>query len=177
MKHFNRTIKTGLVRSNYKTILDSVMGQLSDGMWENSPAMAKYWNNAGISEDAATGEVLIHISDGCFSGFCGKSDDEIKNWFADKVKQIVKAEFDNSSIGWKRNCPEVSDYLSRGYGYLVTIGDAYRAYDILKGRDAAKLSTSAERKEIREQAIAAKKAEVAAARANLERLERELAAL
>ena len=38
-----KLIDTGLAGDKAKDILDSVIGQMSDGMWENSPAMEHYW--------------------------------------------------------------------------------------------------------------------------------------
>ena len=37
-----RTIKTGLSKK-YKDMLDAVIGQMSDGYWENTPMMRGYW--------------------------------------------------------------------------------------------------------------------------------------
>lgn len=39
----NLVIFTGLVDSVSKSVLENVIGQLSDGMWENSSAMTHYW--------------------------------------------------------------------------------------------------------------------------------------
>ncbi|MCK9154792.1 MAG: hypothetical protein M0P12_01620 [Paludibacteraceae bacterium] len=44
-----RKIDTGLVGEVEYRVLSSVFGQLSDGYWENSRAMQKYWKNADVS--------------------------------------------------------------------------------------------------------------------------------
>ena len=126
-------IKTGLHDRKAFEILESVIGQLSDGIWENSPAMNKYWKYMDISGDQ--NEILIKIDNTDWnSGFRGKTADWIATWVANKVKQIVKTEEEdgNNAIKWDRSNTEIVDYLDRGSG--VTVRDAYRVYDKLKGR-------------------------------------------
>lgn len=145
---YSRVIRTGLTHKLDKQVLDGVMGQLSDGMWENSPAMKKFWNTAQI--DFENGEVVIKINNNGYltqkynnytgrtrdtyqwSPWSGKSDDEIKKWFANKVKQVVKAEIDDgrSDLTWDRNNNADVDYLHDG----ARVSDAYRVYDKLMGR-------------------------------------------
>ena len=103
---YSRVIRTGLTHKLDKQVLDGVMGQLSDGIWENSPAMEKFWKTAKV--DFENGEVVIKVNNNGYltqkynsyngrvrdtyqwSPWSGKSDDEIKKWFANKVKQVVK---------------------------------------------------------------------------------------
>ena len=46
-------VKTGLSASDKKAkeILNSVIGQMSDGIWENSPGYSRYWKNIDIGEE------------------------------------------------------------------------------------------------------------------------------
>lgn len=124
-----RTIPTGLTGPVNHAILDSIMGQLSDGKWENTPMMAKYWRNAEIAEQ--DGQLVIAIKDNWDSGFRGKDEAWIKSWFAGKIKEIVYDEFQGQR--WDRKNTSESDYLSRP-GQKVTVSDAYKAYELLKGR-------------------------------------------
>ena len=50
-----RIIKTGLSKK-YKDMLDAVIGQMSDGYWENTPMMRGYWEfvTTGTSGDEQT---------------------------------------------------------------------------------------------------------------------------
>ena len=140
-----RVIQTGLYgKANYE-ILASVDGQLSDGMWENSPAMEGYWLFDHIEQDKQTGEVLIYISKqwGEYrfnrykqNRFLGMSDSGIRTWFGKKIKQIIKQEikdaWENHPIEWKRDCEVESKYL--GYDEAITPALCYKAYDKLLGR-------------------------------------------
>ena len=122
-------VDTGL-SVKYIDILNSVIGQLSDGIWENSPRMNKYWKNASIS--AENGNVYIVVNDNWASGFKGMDDTAIKMWFANKIKAIIKEE----GLEWSRGNKEVSDFISRQTD--ITVSDCYYAYEVLKGRNVAK---------------------------------------
>ena len=73
-----RTITTGLSGKVNSDILHSVIGQLSDGIWENSPGMEKYWKHADIEE--RDGQLCIAVSDDWRSGFRGKTGEQIKEF-------------------------------------------------------------------------------------------------
>ena len=118
--------------------LDPVMGQLSDGMWENSPKMEAYW----LCNSLTDAGIEMEEYNSSFSGrktywnpLYEKSDDEVRSWFADKLKAVVKQwleDYDSRGEGWSRlNTAEV-DYLNKGQ----TVAGAYKAYDSLKGRES-----------------------------------------
>ena len=137
-----RTIFTGLKGKVNKEILQSVEGQLSDGIWENSPMMEGYWLFETI--DVIDDEVVILISNRWSDIHCGKmknnrfatmSDKEIKGWFANKIKQVIKKEIEWSpkeNFKWNRHCKGVSEYM--GYHKDISVQDCYKAYDILLER-------------------------------------------
>jgi len=110
-------------------VVDSVLGQLSDGIWENSGRMGKYWGYADVN-----GTDLEVDDTDWQSGFRGKSEADIRNWFADKAKQVVKIYFEDYGIpstDWKRNNDaEEVDYMHSG----ITVADVYECYDYLKQR-------------------------------------------
>lgn len=120
-------IATGLNDDRANDVLNAVIGQLSDGIWENSRGMEKYWEYADIERKGS--EIYIVVDrDSWASGYRGKSDEDIKRYFAQKVKQIVKEE----GLEWSRDNTDVSNYLDYHSG--VTVQDAYRVYDKLLGR-------------------------------------------
>lgn len=125
-----RVIDSGLTGPINHDILDSVIGQLSDGKWENSPVMVKFWKNAKIEE--RDGKIVIIVKDGWDSGFRGKDDAWVKSWFAGKIKDIAYDEYDGAK--WDRKDSRELGYLSRRDEYPVKVSDAYKAYEILKGR-------------------------------------------
>lgn len=127
-----RTIHTNLRDAKAKIILDSVVGQLSDGLWENSPAMVKYWRDIEIGK--VGDEVVINVTK--YGPFNGKPDAAVLAWFGNKIKQIIKQEiaYGAPNMKWDRTCVVKSDYLSRGKGKEVVVKDAYRVYDALLGR-------------------------------------------
>ena len=123
----NTLIDTGLSDRKAEEVLLSVIGQLSDGIWENSRGMERYWQYADIIKKGS--EIYISVNTENYeSGSRGKSEQDIKRYFAQKVKQIVKEE----GLEWSRDNTEISAYLDRGSD--VTVQDAYRVYDKLLGR-------------------------------------------
>ena len=141
-------IETGLKGKKYCDILKSVMGQLSDGIWENRSAMNKYWQNQAIEQDE-NGNVYI-IS----SSYLFENPTDCKKFFARKIKQIVKIERDwgSDELTWERGNENATCYI-RGYGshhkendkwiyekddFDILVGDCYYAYDVLMGRDTSK---------------------------------------
>ena len=118
--------------------LDPVMGQLSDGMWENSSRMEAYWMCNSLSDEG----IVMEPSSSSFSGrkyytnpLYDMTDAEVRSWFADKLKAIVKDWLggrDGPLDGWSRvNQAEVG-YLRDGQ----TVAGAYKVYDSLKGRES-----------------------------------------
>ncbi len=113
--------------------LDAVMGQLSDGMWENSPRMEPYWICNSLTEEGIEME-SFNRSFGrrtYTNPLYDMSDIEVRNWFADKLKAVVKQWLKDNRGEWSRiNYDEVS-YLRDGQ----TVAGAYKVYDSLKGRE------------------------------------------
>lgn len=145
-----RKIATGLYTQAAMDCLDSVLGQLSDGRWECTPSMAKYWCYANTTRDP-DGQVIINVSEDHYArndygsygnGFVSMNDFKVMNFFADKIKLLVKEELNK----WDRSCTSVTEYISR-YGEnhpKIEVRDAYLVYEILKGRSRAKSKYSSD---------------------------------
>lgn len=119
-------------------IMDSVMGQMSDGMWENSRAVEKYWRNANITKKDGTIGIKVNTASSWAnpSPYSGMSDEEIRGYFAKKIKAVVKQELeDNQSGEWSRDNETELQYLSRSNRKPVRVKDAYKLYDHLLGRN------------------------------------------
>lgn len=110
-------------------ILGSVIGQLSDGIWENTNSMRKYYQSLRYGQ---TADGMIWIEDRNL--VCAKPLD----FFANKIKQIVKIEIEDGweaeGLEWSRDCAVHPDYF---HG-TVTVGECYELYELLKGRDVTK---------------------------------------
>ena len=143
-----RIIHTGLYSNVAKEIIQSVLGQLSDGYGESNPANDKWWKFADCVQ-ASDGEVLIEVStesweydefrSHChkytYNGFHSMSDVEVMQKFAGWIKKTAKMEMKDENAGnqWNRGSEMMLDYLS--YHENVTAADAYFVYEALLGRD------------------------------------------
>jgi hypothetical protein len=110
------------------TILGSVIGQMSDGIWENTRSMEKYWKSLDYGTDA---NGCIWLEDK--NGVCA----DVYDFFANKIKQIIKVEIDDactSGLVWSRTCTARPCYVHGN----VTVGDCYELYELLKGRNTSK---------------------------------------
>ena len=139
-----RKIDTGLKSDLDKAIIESVFGQLSDGMWENSPRMNHYWPFIDVEKEG--GKVVLKVSNVNYSGgysgngFIDMSDDLIKTWLAKKIKAVIKDE----GLDWRRDNTDTTDYLSTDWRLPskeeATVADCYYVYEVLRGRNVAKHS-------------------------------------
>jgi hypothetical protein len=108
-------------------ILSSVIGQMSDGIWENSRAMEKYWKSLDYGKDHND---FIWLEDAY-----GVTSD-VFDFFANKIKKIIQIEIEdgNTSLTWSRTCGAMPYYMHGS----VTVGDCYELYELLKGRNTSK---------------------------------------
>lgn len=140
-----RIIHTGLFSQTAYDAFSSIMGQLSDGYWENSPRMEKYWNFAEISREL-NGEVVIEVEPGycewdkwshrvTTNPYYNMTDDSIRVFFANKMKVIAKVEMKDENVGnqWQRDNEMKLHYLS--YNVDLDVSDIYCIYDMLHGRN------------------------------------------
>ena len=111
-------------------IIGSVIGQMSDGIWENTRSMEKYWKSLGYVQ-GTDGNIWLEDRDHVCSN--------VMDFFANKIKQIIKIEAEdkpNSGLEWNRSCKVTTVYLN--YHEAITVGDCYELYELLKGRNTAK---------------------------------------
>ena len=117
-----RIITTVKADPKYMDILNSCIGQMSDGIWENTRSMEKYWKSLRVT--SADGYIVIEDR----NYVCADPVD----FMANKIKQIIKIEIDDGAkLVWSRTCCGSPCYL-RG---SITVGDCYKLYELLKGRD------------------------------------------
>ena len=120
---------TTYIKANTKrqNILDSVIGQMSDGIWENTRSMEKYWKSLDFGVDA-NGYIWLEDRNGVTT--------DVYDFFANKIKKIIQVEIEdgNTTLVWSRTCASVPHYF---HG-KVTVGDCYEMYELLKGRNTTK---------------------------------------
>lgn len=139
-----RIIPTGVTGRKGYEVLSAVIGQMSDGKWENDPNMEKFWQFVSIDND---NNIVIRLDDirsrrsnskwsytYTTSGFDKKSDDWVRNFFANKIKNLAETEmFDNNKDpykGWNPDNDMELVYLS--YDEDITVADAYAIFKQLK---------------------------------------------
>ena len=113
-------------------VISSVIGQLSDGIWENSNGMRKYWAYADVNRNNE-----LEVDDEKWqSGFRGKDEAWVRNWFANKAKQVVKIwadDWDRYDV-WQRDNQDSVGYIGGHRVKDITVADVYECYDYLKHR-------------------------------------------
>lgn len=145
------TVMTNLKDSDSmaKKILEGVYGQLSDGLWEDSPRMEKYWRNSElISKNGFLAFTIKPYDIFSYKNIDAIQKDIIDNgsstvaavlWnklFSVWLKTIVKTELENSDedLGeWKRDNTSELTYFGTSDD-PITVRDAYRVYDSLLNR-------------------------------------------
>lgn len=117
-------------------IVSSIIGQISDGIWENSPNMEGYWVNAAAGDN---GEIIVNAKGYDYvnrrsNPYSEMSDVDIRKYFANKAKYIAQLDMHDHNINpyenWNENNSEESNYMS-SYGELdhdPTFAEIYRFY-------------------------------------------------
>ena len=125
-------IPTGLYGKDDLAIFDSLSGQLSDGMWENSSRMTKFWHYMDFVLDE-NDQVMIRVPRN-YQWYFGweASPQWFKTWIANHLKQLVKEYIKYNDGEWSRDCTTRFE----GWFHKPTpeIKDVYRVYDKLLGR-------------------------------------------
>ena len=137
-----RLVETGLVGKNAYEILESVIGQLSDGIGENKYYHEKYWRFADVLLNPQTDKVEIRISSTpceksweypnrwLFNPFLQLKDKEIKQWFGRKVRWIARIEAQDKGYDFvfTTNNHRTMEYLGN---WTQTVDQAVEVYNSL----------------------------------------------
>lgn len=143
-------INTGLNDRVSLNVLKSTLGQLSDGLWENSRKAERYWPFADA--EMIDGNVCLVISKeynkrygtgrdawGYTNGFrldLAMDPASIKKYFANKVRAVVRQEakdYPDAGIKCTAKCEAALDYMSDydNYDNKIRACDAYKVYKAL----------------------------------------------
>ena len=110
-------VATGLKgRVNY-SILNNVIGQLSDGMWENSRVAEHYWPFVEIKMDDSDNVIIMVHKPGSNKSYFARPNTGCNNWFVNPMKNI------------RCNHSEIRKYFAKKLQALVA--DERRCYPII----------------------------------------------
>ena len=139
-------INTGLTDNISKNVLLSVLGQLSDGIWENSKTMEHYWPYVDVK--MIDGSVCLLISKEYSDHYHGinyfidywkmnGNSMKIKKWFANKIKSVLRNEakdYPNMGIKCNLKCNVPLSYISSydDYNTKITAADACKVVKSLE---------------------------------------------
>lgn len=136
-------INTGLTDSASLNVLRSVLGQLSDGMWENSRKAERYWPFA--EAEMVKGNVCLVISNDVYHGSytngffhdLAMNPELIKKYFARKIQAVVREnakDYPDAGIRCTAKCTAELDYMSDydNYDNKIRACDAHKVVKALK---------------------------------------------
>ena len=135
----DRIIHTGLKSKTAKDICSAIIGQMSDGFWENSPGIVKYWLFAK-ADQLDDGEVVFNIDNRLYAPWSNKyvnnaffrmCDSEILEFFQKKIKFILSKELRESHMTL-RKAPDDMRTIWLSYQDDVTVKDVKDVIRLLK---------------------------------------------
>lgn len=111
--------------------VNAVLGQLSDGKWENDSRMNPYW----ICNDCGPMGILVRQQykwdDHVYKNpLWDKTDEQAKWWFGNRLKEVVNDYLDYYGGEWGPDNNDVCSYIDYGR----TVADAYASYVELTGK-------------------------------------------
>lgn len=132
-----RIIKTNISGKKAHEILSGVVGQMSDGMFENSAYYNGYWMFVNIDENnnicIDTSWSIDRWSRTVRNKFYGKRETWVKKFFADMIKRIIQQELKDNDVPvrgqFKRGNMTETEYLN--YYETITIDDCVKVYEML----------------------------------------------
>lgn len=141
-------IETGLTDNLSLNVLLSTLGQLSDGLWENSRVAEHYWEFA--EAEIVDNQVCLMIkkdmydyhgghrrpTENYFKTRLNMDPSAIKKYFANKVRAVVRQEakdYPEAGIKCNAKCDVKLDYMScyDNRDIPIKASDAYKVYKAL----------------------------------------------
>ena len=127
-----RFVDSGLRGETNKDILNSCIGQMSDGHYENDPSYGKYWKHCKI----------LHFDEVCFivvdddpwhgSGFMDMSDEEVRHLFSSIIKNTMNSGFRNEYFKIDKKEFATSEENCPFFGYKsASFADVHKAMKVL----------------------------------------------
>ena len=101
-------VATGLKGYKNYSILNNIIGQLSDGMWENSRVAEHYWPYVEIMMDDSDNVIIMVHKPGSNKSYFARPNTGFDNWFVNPMKNI------------RCNHSEIRKYFANKLHALVT---------------------------------------------------------
>lgn len=128
----NRIIKTSLKGDIAEHICGAIIGQMSDGYWENTPNYEKYWRFINVKK-LSNGRIAFVVDeiDGKYNydnkfiknGFFMMSDTDVISFIAKKIKFILSKELISNGMKLSdKFYNEKTVWLSHGHS-TITVKD------------------------------------------------------
>lgn len=136
-----KCVETKLAGENEFNVLSSVIGELSDGIWEESFSAEKYWRFCSVVLNPTTNRVEIRISNlhstrssgwhrVVWNPFLSMSDSEIRLWFSRKIKRIFNIECHDKNI--KISFNKKNDQIMEYFGFGEPVSTIVEVYNKIK---------------------------------------------
>ncbi len=126
-----REVSTGLDNTEVnRAILKSVFGQMSDGMWENTPSVTPYWSYA--TYDPSNTKIYISNSTDKKNPYCSMTDVQIRNYFARKIKHICIQELRDRGIVHPDKTFNDDNNMQLWYIHDATVANVRKAVAAIK---------------------------------------------
>lgn len=112
-----------------ESILGGIQGQMSDGIWENTPSMKAYWQNFKPKGDAIFVPTRGYDwASRLRNPYAEMSDTAIRRYFANKAKYIAQLWMHDNRINpyknWNEDNTEECDYMDYG----ITVADMFKFF-------------------------------------------------
>ena len=131
-------VETGFEDKVSYQILFSVVGQCSDGAWEESTYMEPYWRFINVVQNPETHKVEIRVLKNnllkscmwnrtIWNPYLKMTDQEIRKWFAKKIKRIISMEAKDKGISLPFNSNNQFQMEYLGYSGQ-TVAQAVEVY-------------------------------------------------
>ena len=113
-----------------ESILGGIQGQMSDGIWENTPSMEAYWQNFKPKGDAIFVPTRGYDwASRLRNPYAEMSDSAIRRYFANKAKYIAQLWMHDNRINpyknWNADNTEECDYMHDG----ITVADMFEFFN------------------------------------------------
>lgn len=124
LERYSKMVKVSLTQAQHD-LVSALIGQMSDGYWENNPAYEKYWRNLHLEDNELYIDTLQmtrmcwskEFEKECENVWLSSNPDNIKDWLAKKAQIVLNADLrDNQQ--WDSSKCNAQTYIAKVCGDL-----------------------------------------------------------